>query len=83
MNVFQACGEGIISPCPVLFFLVVVPELHEYVVPRFHLRQGFLQPSGTDESVGTFAALRIIGKADLRIEKRGIICPQLAHGSSS
>ena len=69
---FQACGEGIISsPARSFLFLVVVPELHEHVVTRFHLRQGFLQPSGTDESVGTFAALRIIGKADFRIEETG------------
>ena len=69
---FQACGEGIISsPSRPILFLVVVPELHEHVVARFHLRQGFLQPSGTDESVGTFAALRIIGKAYFRIEETG------------
>ena len=69
---FQACGEGIISsPARSFLFLVVVPELHEHVVARFHLRQGFLQPSGADESIGTFAALRIIGKADFRIEETG------------
>ena len=62
---FQTCHKRIEGTFAGTFLLlIVVSEFHEDIISRFHLRQGFLQTSGSNESIGRLSGFGIVGKAN-------------------